>query len=150
MRSTYAEVMLTFIAVSVMTMAGLQVAQFLGVSAEDVASFASGSSPEEVSSADRAMLKTLLMGRLYDVNSVNYADLRTGGAPGVICGKLNAKNRFGAYVGFKHFYADINKISVEIEPAEENDYQKTAGQNRLANTVARSVFLRDMREKCEK
>ena len=47
--------------------------------------------------AARAMEKVL-----FDPGSAQLRDLRAGRG-GAICGKVNAKNRYGAYVGFKDF-----------------------------------------------
>lgn len=48
------------------------------------------------------MVKKAMMAVLYDPNSAQYSSIKKG-QNGAICGKLNAKNRYGAYVGFKDF-----------------------------------------------
>lgn len=42
---------------------------------------------------------------LYDGTSARFRDLYTSSA-GVICGQVNAKNRFGAFVGYQFFEYD--------------------------------------------
>ena len=42
---------------------------------------------------------------LFDPGSAQYLDLRAG-RDGAACGRVNAKNRLGAYVGYKPFVAD--------------------------------------------
>ena len=45
---------------------------------------------------------------LFDPASAQYRQLRTGRG-GAVCGKYNAKNRYGAYVGFKDFVLSKDK-----------------------------------------
>lgn len=53
--------------------------------------------------------RTALATNLFDVDTAKFANLRqkttgTGDkADTTICGDVNAKNRMGAYVGFRHF-----------------------------------------------
>lgn len=58
--------------------------------------------------------KALLVANFKDPNSVQYRNLfvsmSTLGMPGnelpFLCGEVNAKNSYGAYIGFRLFYAD--------------------------------------------
>lgn len=38
--------------------------------------------------------------------------------PQVVCGVVNAKNRFGAYTGFRKFFISLGSGNVVIEPAD--------------------------------
>lgn len=48
---------------------------------------------------------------LFDPGSAQYRQVRAGRG-GAICGKYNAKNRLGAYVGFKDFVVSKDKTNV--------------------------------------
>jgi hypothetical protein len=41
-------------------------------------------------------------------------------APPTVCGEVNAKNSFGAYIGYKRFYTDGMKTVIE---SDESDFQ---------------------------
>lgn len=67
--------------------------------------------------------------KLKDPLSVQFRNVKIGkreqqgGDTAVIwCGEVNAKNSFGGYVGFSHFYAIDNEHKpVEVEPVEEKE-----------------------------
>jgi hypothetical protein len=50
---------------------------------------------------------------LFDPFSARYRELRVGRG-GALCGQVNAKNRMGAYVGFKDFVLDDDGKSLFI------------------------------------
>ncbi len=61
--------------------------------------------------------KTLAAQDLKDPSSAQFREVhKTGGA---ICGEVNAKNSYGAYVGFKHFIVDGSSVSMEPETPSE-------------------------------
>jgi hypothetical protein len=71
---------------------------------------------ERVAEADKAkrMLTTVTKAMetyLFDPGSAQYRQVRAGRA-GAICGKYNAKNRLGAYVGFKDFVVSKDRENV--------------------------------------
>lgn len=51
------------------------------------------------------LMKRAMARVLFDPGSATYLDVRLG-RNGAACGKLNAKNRYGAYVGFKDFVVE--------------------------------------------
>ena len=51
---------------------------------------------------------------LIDPSSAQFRDLKV--RDDVVCGEINAKNRMGAYVGFKRFYADVTLKTSSINP----------------------------------
>lgn len=63
--------------------------------------------------AEKAMANYLL-----DPDSAKYSSLRLGRA-GAVCGKVNAKNRFGAYVGFKDFVLSKDRVTLYV--SDSND-----------------------------
>ena len=48
---------------------------------------------------------TAVKAQLFDADSAKFRSLYVSPA-GVVCGEVNAKNRFGAYVGFRMFEYD--------------------------------------------
>lgn len=55
---------------------------------------------------------------LFDPASAQYRNLRAG-RQGAVCGRYNAKNRYGAYVGFKDFV--LLKDNKTLYASERND-----------------------------
>lgn len=58
------------------------------------------------------------------IHSYRLSDLEelrpTGFTPGgrIVCGEVNAKNRFGGYVGFKRFMYDVSSANLVNEPVD--------------------------------
>ena len=48
-------------------------------------------------------MERLVRARLKDPDSARFQNIRNVGR-GEICGEVNAKNAFGGYVGFQHFW----------------------------------------------
>ena len=62
--------------------------------------------------------KELVAAQLFDPSSAQFRNLYVSTRnPGVICGEVNGKNRFGGYVGFRRFVANTNVSVAEIDPA---------------------------------
>ena len=55
----------------------------------------------------------ILADYLYDPSSAQFRSLQRGKG-GAICGKVNAKNRMGAYVGFKDFVVSADQKTVHV------------------------------------
>jgi hypothetical protein len=70
-----------------------------------VISFLVGCSPSEVEleEAKIAELKEFVSSSLKDPKSSQFRNVRLNS--GVLCGEMNAKNGYGAYVGFKKFFS---------------------------------------------
>ena len=51
---------------------------------------------------------------LIDPSSAQFRDLKV--RKDIVCGEINAKNRMGAYVGFKRFFADSKAKTASIDP----------------------------------
>lgn len=66
--------------------------------------------------AVRQMLKDPESARFRSVASTAHVTPR--GEKVYVCGEVNAKNSFGGYVGFRHFYAIVSSDGVvaDIEP----------------------------------
>ncbi|HEX8214099.1 MAG TPA: hypothetical protein VF582_01355 [Allosphingosinicella sp.] len=50
----------------------------------------------------KAKVQKAMAAYLFDPGSAQYMSLRAG-RKGAVCGKYNAKNRYGAYIGYKDF-----------------------------------------------
>lgn len=66
----------------------------------------------------QASVKEAMAGYLFDPGSAQYRELRAG-RNGAICGKLNGKNRLGAYVGFKDFVVSRDKQTVYVSGSND-------------------------------
>lgn len=59
--------------------------------------------------AELAAVRKGMEGSLKDPESVQFREVKVGRKPGepvdYVCGKMNAKNGFGAYTGFRRFLA---------------------------------------------
>jgi hypothetical protein len=69
--------------------------------------------------------KAVIEAGLKDPSSVQYKDLAVyrsaDSSDRALCGSLNAKNSYGAYVGFKRFWVDA-KGNVRFEGPDESEY----------------------------
>lgn len=72
-----------------------------------------GCDSPDVASAKRAVAEGL-----RDPDSAKFRDIYKG--PGALCGEVNAKNAFGAMVGFRRFYSDPAGIT-DVEQSEDKD-----------------------------
>lgn len=59
--------------------------------------------------------RTWLEDDLLDASSAKFRRLRLAGH-GAVCGEVNAKNRFGAYIGYRRFYAGKHSLALEDDP----------------------------------
>ncbi len=61
--------------------------------------------------------------QLFDPASAQFKDLKTvNGVVGLrVCGRVNAKNRFGGYIGFRPFYYDEDTKSVALQGVTRED-----------------------------
>ena len=57
---------------------------------------------------------TAVKAQLFDADSAKFRSLYVSPA-GVVCGEVNAKNRFGAYVGFRMFEYDNRHGLAEVK-----------------------------------
>lgn len=65
--------------------------------------------------------KTALTADFKDPSSAQYRGLfLSGGGMPVLCGEVNAKNSYGAYVGFRRFYATGKSLLNSVEAAKSD------------------------------
>lgn len=55
---------------------------------------------------------------LFDPKSAQYRNLRSG-RNGAICGEVNGKNKYGAYVGFKDFVLAANGSDLDVSASSD-------------------------------
>lgn len=68
-----------------------------------------------------ARAKRSLASGFKDPDSAQFRDLFiSGDAMPVLCGEVNAKNSYGAYVGFRRFYATGKESLNSVESAKED------------------------------
>lgn len=81
----------------------------VGAAAALLLVLASGARAEVIDDA-----KAAVTAKLKDPQSALFSDVRVSSDPNVVCGKVNAKNSFGGYVGAKEFRYFINGKSALI------------------------------------
>ena len=68
-----------------------------------------------------ATAKSTLVNSFKDPSSAQYRDLFVStSSANVLCGEVNAKNSYGAYIGYRRFYATDLSALTSIEDAKEN------------------------------
>lgn len=72
----------------------------------------------EKASKLKASVKKAMTTSLFDPGSAQYMSLRAGRSDAV-CGKVNAKNRYGAYVGYKDFVLSKDGETVYISTSND-------------------------------
>ncbi|MGY6662465.1 MAG: hypothetical protein ACXIVO_09105 [Glycocaulis sp.] len=81
--------------------------------------------------------KNAVAERMLDPSSVQFRNLRRVGA--AICGEVNSKNRYGAYVGFADFvYVPSDYAPPEVRIWREEDRFAFDRMGQLENELARS------------
>jgi hypothetical protein len=79
---------------------------------------------------DIRVAKQKLLTTFYDGDSARFRDVKRHTAempktsPVAICGEVNGKNRYGAYVGFQRFVVELPAREVKLDPqikTTEND-----------------------------
>ena len=80
---------------------------------------------------------------LFDPASAKYTGLR-GGRGAAICGKYNAKNRYGAYVGFKDFVISGDRKS--LVTSERNDGIESEWYTSFAQAYLESCATEEQRK----
>lgn len=82
-----------------------------------------------------ARAKTTIVADLRDPSSAEFSDIQVG--KHCVTGRINAKNSFGGYVGYRNFYYDDSRNVGQIEPEEELVLTKL---DRLKGVVAGADF----------
>lgn len=84
-----------------------------------------------------------LANTLFDAESARFADLRVVSAPKdeeVICGQVNAKNKVGAYVGFKRFiYVRKDGFAV-VELGQDAKIPEPETEQEIADKAHQEAF----------
>lgn len=96
--------------------------------------------------ADMSASKKALQSFLSDPYGSQLADLKrsTNG----VCGKVNAKNKMGGYVGFRTFAVDLKNNRIVIEPREPDtpDHPEMLSTRRLEKLKAEiEIYITTMK-----
>ena len=86
------------------------------------------------SSSTSETVKAAMRGVLFDPRSAEYENVRRG-REGSICGKINGKNRMGAYIGYKDFVVTSTK---EVLISTTNDGIAFSGSTPFAVAYAKA------------
>ena len=62
-----------------------------------------------------ASFKERVTRQLKDPGSAQFQDLRLNTARSALCGKINAKNSYGGYVGLRDFVASDTEVHIKPE-----------------------------------
>jgi hypothetical protein len=73
---------------------------------------------------------------LIDPSSAQFRDLKVNGD--MVCGEINGKNRMGAYVGFKRFFARVNSKTSMIDP--EFDLADKLSADSLCSSMRSNIY----------
>lgn len=90
--------------------------------------------------------KAKIEAHLNDPESARYRNIVVKAGRDIVCGEVNAKNRFGAYVGFRRFYALVlsGDAFLTIAP-DELDLRST---DRTVRELA-ELAQKHIRESCD-
>jgi hypothetical protein len=89
--------------------------------------------PHDQSKVKIQAAQATLTAGLKDPESVEYKNLRYVTTKDVVCGQYNAKNSFGAYVGFHYFAVDADGAHVMRFPEELPRMHNRAQQLAILN-----------------
>jgi len=64
---------------------------------------------------------------LYDADSAKLSSIQENRKRDVVCGILNAKNRFGAYTGARRFIALASSVEIEPDPPATHEARTEDG-----------------------
>lgn len=73
--------------------------------------------PDSLGLTEQGRLTGSVRDQLKDPGSAKFRNLKVIEGAGILCGEVNAKNAFGAYVGFRKFA--FNKPTGELEFLDE-------------------------------
>ncbi len=85
------------------------------------------------------------MSTLYDPASSQFEDVAHFPSTGAVCGRVNAKNRMGGYVGFTRF---VITTSGEVVVDPNADTRSGDAQEQLAALDRQLIFLKKMQAEC--
>lgn len=80
--------------------------------------------PARLSQGELDRAKRLLVQGFKDPESAKYRNIRTyrtGMGDDVVCGEVNGKNSFGAYVGYKPFYIRLTGAQIRVTHVDDGD-----------------------------
>lgn len=113
---------------------------FLAASSLLLAQAAATPAQRQLTAQERALIQNTVVSELTDPDSAQFKMLPLAIASDQYCALVNAKNRFGGYVGFRPFIIYV----------EKDDRGEVVSVNRLSIDSGRSAFAsRFTRTACE-
>lgn len=104
--------------------------------------------PSTVTESDRTHVAASVFHDLKDPDSARSRDLRaydlSNGQGRVICGEMNGKNTFGAYVGYQTFYLRIRNgtvVSKIVGNGDELDPNLRRAREGCANAASGNMMI---------
>ena len=67
--------------------------------------------------------KARIVSMLKDPDSAKFKDVAVSVSSGAVCGRVNAKNSHGGYVGFRRFIVSPEVIKLEGDESVPMDYR---------------------------
>lgn len=92
-----------------------------------------------------AAAKKLVAQGLRDPSSAQFRDV--GKSDQAVCGEVNGKNAFGAYVGFRHFIVEADSVDLEPETPSE-PLRPGISMNVIEQWNATTAFRTNWLSKC--
>ena len=94
--------------------------------------------------------KALVAGQMKDPGAAQFRDVyvRRAYTRDTVCGQVNGKNNYGAYVGFVHFIAKPAAGSVDIEPLP-GEADTSGALDGSLDAALRSAWMATWRFSCE-
>lgn len=98
----------------VMTALILMILVFLGLWGYDIYK-ASSNESQRLDAIEQAKQKgmELVRSALKDPGSALFEDVRAANGAGLVCGRVNAKNSYGGYAGFKIFLSNEGQVFID-------------------------------------
>lgn len=90
--------------------------------------------------------KKLVAHDLKDPSSAQFRDVKKTGK--AVCGEVNGKNAYGAYVGFKHFIVEGDTVTIQPDIPTER-LSPTISPEGLAQWNAYTPFRGEWLAKCD-
>jgi hypothetical protein len=60
----------------------------------------------------------LVRRQMFDPEAARFRRVIRGEGPRTWCGEVNGRNRYGGYVGFRRFIADLDKGQAQVAPPD--------------------------------
>lgn len=101
---------------------------------------------ESLEKSEIEKAEKILSDKLKDPSSVQFKDVIYNPTKHAVCGTYNAKNSYGAYIGFSDFAVDENRHVFTIRPASPGDTYAEL-QEKLADMKGTKILCPNLVER---